>query len=505
MKVLLVNTNRMKPAIAPIGLDYLADAIAAAGHEPNLLDLCFSENVDGDIEAALRRFDPHVIGVSVRNTDDCYFSGGAFFLPEIKQIVTKLRSRSEAPIVLGGVGFSVAPEAVMDFVGADYGIAGPGERPFTSFLSALELGLGLETVPGLLYPANGVVRRNAPEASETSDLPARRRALVDNGRYFREGGQAGFESKSGCSMNCIYCPEPHAKGRRIRLRPPDIVVEEIKTLLAQGVDHFHTCDSEFNIPGGHAKDVCRAIIAAGLGGKIRWYAYCAVTPFDEETADLFRRAGGVGIDFGADSGCDEILRRLGRHYTSEDIVNTARLCRRHRIVFMYDLLLGGPGETRDTVRRTIDLMRSVDADCVGVAMGVRIYEGTPMAELVRLQGDPGVNPALHGAKEGNPGFLKPVFYISPELGEQIVAYLHEIVGGDERFFLPSNEQVASNYNYNENTVLIDAIRAGARGAYWDILRRLRAQAGPRSERGRNHSENGGESASESPRRASPPP
>jgi hypothetical protein len=65
-----------------------------------------------------------------------------------------------------------------------------------------------------------------------------------------------------------------------------------------------------------------------------------------------------------------------------------------------------------------------------------------------------------------------VFYISPQLGEGIVQYLHDLVGGDKRFFLPSNEEVDSNYNYNENTILVRAIENGARGAYWDILRRM---------------------------------
>ncbi len=474
MKVLLVNTNRMKPAIAPIGLDYLADAITAAGHEPRLLDLCFSEDVGSDIESAVREFDPQVIGVTVRNTDDCYFSGGAFFVPEIKQVVERLRSYSDAPIVLGGVGFSVAPEAVMEFVRADYGIAGSGEVPFVSFLSAWESRSGTESVPNLLYREGGSVRRNSAVAAQADSLLVRRRELPDNPRYFREGGQGGFESKRGCSMKCIYCADPLAKGRHIRLRAPCLVVEEIKALLAQGIDHFHTCDCEFNIPGDHAKDVCRAIIDAGLGDKIRWYAYCSVIPFDAQMADLFKRAGCAGVDFGADSGCDEILRRLGRHYQSDDLVQTARLCREQGIPFMYDLLVGGPGETRETVRRTIDLMRAIDADCVGVAMAVRVYDGTPIAKQIRAEGDPASNPNLYGAKRDNPHFLKPVYYISPELGEGIIDYLHEIVGSDTRFFLPSNEEVESNYNYNENTVLVDAIRNGARGAYWDILRRMRA-------------------------------
>ena len=87
MRVLLVNTNLMKPPVAPIGLDYLADSIRAAGHEPRLLDLCFS--------AVAGSFEPDVIGVSVRNTDDCYFASGAFFLPGIREVVASLRRASE--------------------------------------------------------------------------------------------------------------------------------------------------------------------------------------------------------------------------------------------------------------------------------------------------------------------------------------------------------------------------------------------------------------------------
>ena len=110
MNILLINTNRMKPSISPIGLDYLADSLVAAGHEPRLLDLCFSTDVPGDVRAAISSIQPDVVGVTVRNTDDCYFSGGAFFLPEISETVKLIRANTDAPVVMGGVGFSVAPE-----------------------------------------------------------------------------------------------------------------------------------------------------------------------------------------------------------------------------------------------------------------------------------------------------------------------------------------------------------------------------------------------------------
>lgn len=472
MRVLLVNTNRMKPAVAPIGLDYLSDVLMDAGHDLSLLDLSFSENIASDIKSSVNEFSPEIIGVTVRNTDDCYFSGGAFFLPEIKQIIELLRKDSDAPIVLGGVGFSVAPEQVMEYCGADYAIAGEGEPGFAYFLLALGADAGLHTVPNLLYRDGDSIRRNQNFEIHLDYIPPRRRSLVDNARYFREGGQAGFETKRGCNMACVYCADPLSKGRRVRLRSPKLVVDELQALYNQGIDHFHTCDCEFNIPADHAKAVCREIIDSGLGEKVRWYAYCSVIPFDAEMADLFKRSGCAGVDFGADSADNQILNILGRNFTRKDLANTANICHDYGIPFMYDLLVGGPTETRDSVKDTIDFVRSIDADCVGVAMGVRVYDGTAMAEYVRRLGDISTNPNLHGAKEDNPHFLKPVFYISPDLGERIVPYLHELVDGDKRFFLPSNEEVESNYNYNDNNVLVNAIADGARGAYWDILRRM---------------------------------
>jgi radical SAM superfamily enzyme YgiQ (UPF0313 family) len=473
VNVLLVNPNRMKPAIAPIGPDYLADSLLAAGHETRLLDLCFSEDLATDISRAVRDFTPGAIGVTVRNTDDCYFSGQAFFLPEIQAIIGMLRRLSDAPIVLGGVGFSVAPEAVLEFCEADFGIAGEGERAFIALLSALDSRSNLSRVPNLLRRENGSIRRNPSVPVDLAGLPPRRRALPDNSLYFRKGGQAGFETKRGCPMRCVYCADPVSKGHTTRLLPPAAVVADLSALLAQGIDHFHTCDCEFNLPAEHARDVCRALIDAGLGDRIRWYAYCAPTPFDEEMAALFKRAGCAGIDFGADSGCDEMLRRLGRHFTADDLAETARVCRRHGIPFMYDLLLGGPGETRETVRQTIGFVRRLDADCVGLSMGLRVYDGTPVARQIRAEGDPASNPNLYGAKQDNPHFLKPVFYISPALGTDLPAYVRELVAGDPRFFLPEDGGENRNYNYNDNSVLVRAIERGARGAYWDILRRLR--------------------------------
>jgi hypothetical protein len=187
---------------------------------------------------------------------------------------------------------------------------------------------------------------------------------------------------------------------------------------------------------------------------------------------LMVAAGCRGVDFGADSGDAEMLSRLGRAFTPRDLVQTAQLCHAHGLPFMYDLLLGGPGETRTSLRRTIEFMKQLGPSCVGVSFGLRLYAGTRAAELAFKQGFNLHNPNLQGQIEGNGDLAWPVYYVESGLGEDAVGYLRELIGGDQRFFFGWPDECQPDYNYDDNQALAAAIAAGARGAYWDILRQM---------------------------------
>jgi len=135
---------------------------------------------------------------------------------------------------------------------------------------------------------------------------------------------------------------------------------------------------------------------------------------------------------------------------------------------MFDLLLGGPGETWDSVRETVELMKRLEPDRVGVSLGVRVFPGTGLADFVLGEGPLEANPNVRGAL--TPDFVAPAFYLASALGDDAASHLRELVGGDPRFFTPSTRDT-QDYNYNRNQVLVDAIRQGHRGAFWDILRR----------------------------------
>lgn len=475
--VLLVNPNRMRPPISPIGLEYVAAALQRRGYEPVLSDLAFAEDWPATLTHAVSSVNPIAIAVSVRNLDDAYFASQDFILEKTAELILYVKEITPAPVILGGVAFSIAPREVLRFTAADYGVAGDGEEALPALLDWLRAetpghsqGLPV-SCPGAVFRAqNGETVANAP-AFCASDASPRPRRFADNPRYFAEGGQAGIETKRGCPNRCIYCVEPHAKGGVTRLRPPERVVEELEDLLDQGLDVFHLCDSEFNLPPDHARAVCAEIERRGIAKRIRWYTYAYPQPFDADLAHAMARAGCVGINFGVDHGDPDMIRRLGRTYGPNDLRRTAQACRDAGLVVMFDTLLGAPGETRESLARAIELMREIAPDRVGLSCGVRVYPHTPLARMIRQQGPLETNPNLHGKTENNDDLLCPIFYVDAGIGGNIHRIVSELVGGDKRFLHADPSQIEGNYNYNDNSVLSNAIRAGARGAYWDILRR----------------------------------
>lgn len=486
----LINTNRMAPVIAPIGLEYVAEAAVRTGIEVSVLDLGLCEEPQAALREHLVERSPTLIGLSFRNVDDCFWPSAQWFVPGLTELVQRIRTLSDAPIAVGGVGFSVFARRIVEHTGVEFGIHGDGEAATISLYRQLQNGRDFAEVPGLIWRRDGRIRSNGPAWPADLTLPIRRN-MIDNATYFARGGQCGFETKRGCNRQCLYCADPLSKGTVCRSRKPMEIADEIESLADRGIDVLHTCDAEFNIPRSHALAVCEELIRRSLGEKVRWYAYLAVTPFDAEMATAMRKAGCVGINFTGDSASEKMLSMYRQPHRSGDLANAVRLCRQNGIKVMIDLLLGGPGETPETVAETIDFIKAVDPDCAGASLGIRIYPGTGMVDVLKSQGSLEINPGLRRKYTGPVDFFQPTFYIAPALGPEPARLVKDLMGGDERFFEPmaegsptredalgSPEQPdaeATDHNYNDNTELVDAIAAGARGAYWDILHRLRGK------------------------------
>jgi radical SAM superfamily enzyme YgiQ (UPF0313 family) len=447
-------------------LEYVGECLQRANHDLDILDLCWQENPKFAIENFFKESSYDLVGITLRNTDDCAFSSSQSFLSEIKEISNQIQANTDGCIVFGGVGYSTMPILIHKMTSVKFGIRGEGEFAFLQFIRELENDREWSRVANLVWQSNGKWIKNKKETFDLAMLPIMKRNIFDSQKFFKFGGQMGIETKRGCDRSCIYCADPVAKGNTIRMRPPTQVGEELENLYSQGIDCFHTCDSEFNQPEWHSKEICNEIINRGLAGKIQWYAYCSPKPFTSDLARQMKKAGCCGINFGVDNGDETMLAKLGRSYKPSDIQHVVHVCHQNDIPVMLDLMFGAPGESRSSIQKTIELMDKSSPDRVGAAVGVRVYPNTNIASRI------GKDISIDGLiQQDNP--YAPVFYIEPSVSPFIFEWMTELTRDDDKYLFFNPEKAEQNYNYNDNSRLVEAIGKGYKGAYWDILRKFK--------------------------------
>jgi radical SAM superfamily enzyme YgiQ (UPF0313 family) len=428
----LINTNVTRPLVSPVGLEYVAETLEQAGISISIIDLAFEVDWRNAIKRELSDREPLAVGLTVRNVDDSSFISKKSFIPWISELVEETRKHTASPIILGGIGFSIMPEAVLETVNADVGIYGDGEEVTLLLAKSFVAGENISTLPNVAYWHEGRIVRNPRVDVDLDQFPHPRRRAFDNRKYEQMGAMVGVETKRGCSEACIFCADPVAKGKKVRLRPPAIVIEEICDLVEQGISWLHFCDSEFNLPIAHAKEICQAIISRRLNDRLRWYCYCSPISFDRELAKLMKKSGCAGVNFGVDSLCDEQLLRLGRRHSLKDVIDLVRILREEELNFMFDLLVGGPGETEQTVSITINKIKELDIPLTGVSVGIRVYPDTPLGKAVAGGFDNG------GLHPSTGSLSQPVFYLYPLLGAEPLNLVQRLVAGDPHFLYLAN-------------------------------------------------------------------
>jgi len=463
----LVNTNITRPPVSPVGLEYVAETLEQAGIPISIIDLAFEADWRAAIIRELKDIEPLAVGLTVRNVDDSSFVSRKSFLPWISEIVDAVRKQTAAPIILGGVGFSIMPDAVLETIHADLGIYGDGEEATLLVAKSLIDRKNISDLPNIVYWRRGKVVRNPRVDVDLDRFPRARRRLFDNRKYEQMGAMVGVETKRGCSQACIFCADPVAKGKKSRMRPPTTVARELQDLVKQDISWLHLCDSEFNLPIAHAKEICRTIIGRRLHDRLRWYCYCSPMSFDRELAKLMKRSGCAGVNFGIDSLCDEQLIRLGRRHRLKDVVDLVGILRGEDLNFMFDLLVGGPGETEQTVTTTVNKIKELNIPLTGISVGIRVYPETPLGKAVAS------GLSRQGLHPRTASFSQPVFYLSPQLGNKPLQLVQRLVAGDPHFLFLAAPADKESYNYADDESLCRLIEEGHRGAYWDIIRRAK--------------------------------
>lgn len=532
--ITLVNPNLVHPPITPYALDILTTSLETADFDVEVLDLTLvRDQWRNAIDRYFSRRAPLMVGVTVRNTDTIYPQEQRAFLDSHRDIIRTIASHTDVPIVAGGVGFSSMPFALVDYFDIDFGVKGPGEVTIVNLAETLVSGQSPEEVPGLIVNGRNGNVHQVPHDSPLIALgraslvnrstPYHRRShrsdRVDNLAYYEHGGLGNILTKNGCTFACTHCVEPDAKGNQFARRSETAVVDEMESLVAQGVRDLHTTDSEFNLNIAHSKNILREIIRRKRNDQttplhsLRLWTYMQPAPFDAEYAELLAEAGCAGINVAPDHVRDDVLNgwkvtnRGSRFYTADDVRHVCDLAAQHGIPTMVEALLGMPGETERTMRDCVEATLALNATIVGYTLGIRAFPYSPMGQQLAtasagVRSVPGVQsntaigpillkPVTHcaGLVEYERQFMfdehgrfRPVYYFSPDLPEG----RHGTPGPSDRWltslellwkWVPAHERhrvmlptapglTPEDNNYADNPFLIRLTELGYKGAYW---------------------------------------
>lgn len=405
MKILLIspNTHTTPYPVYPIGLDYVAGALNEK-HQVQIADLNIVE--EDTLEQLIAEFSPDIIGLSLRNVDNTEIGNPLFFIEKQKELVAWLRSLSQAVIVCGGAGFTILSREIFDEIQPDYGIVGEGER-FAQLVHALENALPVDEIPGLIT-ADGS-EAPVPWKGEQS------RSLVANDHtqfYVDHGGMLNLQSKRGCSFRCIYCPYPHIEGNKHRRVDPQLVASTALDLQKRGAKYFFITDSAFNSDVAHSLQVAEAFRDQGV--TIPWGGFFAPVKLPQDYFTTLKACGLSHIEFGTESLSDTMLTNYQKPFRVKDVFTAHQQAVTADIHVAHYFLLGGPGESEETLGQTLDKVEELQKTVHFFFTGMRIYPHTKLYDIAIEEGK--IN--------GETNLLEPFYYesdaISPDAIDNLV-------------------------------------------------------------------------------------
>lgn len=356
-------------------------------------------------------------------------------------MVAAIRTASDACIVLGGAGFSLIPQQILDETGADYGVIGEGE------LLMVELADGVQRGEA---PRQRLLGPSAPLAGD--DIGS---ALYDEGLtrfYLQSGNIASIQTKRGCTHHCVYCTYPLLEGRHLRSREPARVVDDIEHLRDHhGTGYIFFVDSVFNDDSGAYLEVVDEMLRRKV--NIPWTGYIKPGNLNDEIVERMKRTGFASAELGSDAACDVTLRAMGKDFTFDDVRHCNDLLTRHGIATCHFFMFGGPGETEETVREGIANILSLKNSVIFIFMGIRVLPNTPLARLAIRDG-------IMASEED---MLQPVYYIAPNLDrEWLERTLTEAFAGVRHCLFPPDCM---------DSCLNVLHKLGYSGPMWDLLTR----------------------------------
>lgn len=381
MKILMINPSSLSPENKReyiLGIPYLVSALKAEGYSDiqvlNYFNMPWAETRDLTIKA-LDDFKPDVVLIS------------CFTINRVSGVKTAQLAKDHNPavkVVMGGMHPSFLYGQLLTHYPVDAICVGEGEETIVELIGAYRNKGALDGIKGLAFRKDGRVvftgRRNFIKDLDTIPFPAHDIYADD----IRRNRKAHIITSRGCPYGCQFCSTTEFWGRSWRARSPKNVVDEIETLIKEyGVNFISFQDDEFTLQRKRTIDLCKEMLERGV--RIRWSCSTRVNTIDREQLEWMAKSGCDHVALGIESGSPKILKEIGKKITPEQIIKAFDLLNEFGLSRGAYLMVGNPGESRETVNDTIRLIRRLKLNVPSVAVA-EIYPGTKLFELASLGG-----------------------------------------------------------------------------------------------------------------------
>ncbi len=350
--ILLVFPGKFKapdPQV-PLSLLYLAASLREEGFTVRILDMRLNDYHHFEVG------NPIFVGIS------CMSGLQIKYALEFARY-TRMQAPS-SPIVWGGIHPTLLPEQTASNDYVDIVVRGEGELIIKDLANALALNEPLDTVAGITYNLNGLIKNN-PDGNiiDLDDEPiALPYDLLQMERYPSvKSGRFHIQTSRGCPHRCGFCYNSYFNKKKWRAKSAKRVLDEIEYILTKfpNVKIIDPIDDNVFVDKKRVENICQGILKRKI--EIQWRANCRfdyLSTYDKDFLELLEKAGCVELDFGGESGSERLQQLICKDVTAEQMLESVKNLRRWTpsIEPYVSWMCGLPGETDEDLNQTFDLM-----------------------------------------------------------------------------------------------------------------------------------------------------
>ncbi len=372
------------PPLPPSDLLYMASVARMANFVPYVRDFSLNNQTLEDFKREVFDIKPDYLVLNVASTT---------LESDLLTVKTAKEILPDITIIAKGAHFNTFDiKTLEDYPELDIVIRGEAEFTLLDILKKLPL----NEIKGITYKKGGIISKNPdrPFIQNLDEIPYPARDLIDNSIYTRPDTgevQAIIKVSRGCPYHCFFCLATPVSGSKVRTRSPENIVGEIRECYEKyGIKNFIFWSDLFNLDHDWVKRLCLEIINSKL--KITFSTNTRADSADVETARLMKKAGCSLVSIGIESGCQEMLDKMGKKITKEQIKNTVKMFKKTGIKIYGYYVVGLPWESEETFRETMEFAKSLNTEYVSfytatALVGTRFYDYVQKHNLGNLNYD----------------------------------------------------------------------------------------------------------------------